>query len=118
MNAPMKPLAFAIASILFSASMQSAGAVRGKVIDNSDTFNVDSGASTEFNTSLTGLPGQSEVRMRDLKTMRESAATLPAAQATRTETLSDSDQGALFESGRDELLPVSKLQLDRIADSV
>lgn len=118
MNAPMKPLAFAIASILFSASMQSAGSVRGKVIDNSDTFNVDSGASTEFNTSLTGLPGQSEVRMRDLKTMRESAATLPAAQATRTETLSDSDQGALFESGRDELLPVSKLQLDRIADSV
>jgi outer membrane protein OmpA-like peptidoglycan-associated protein len=118
-------LAVAIAGILLSASLQAAatddasdGRVRGKVVDRSSSFDIGSGGNTEFSTSLDGLSGHSEVRMRDLKAMRDSAATLPVTQATRMETLSDSDQGALFESGRDELLSGSKVQLDRIAESV
>ena len=92
--------------------------VRGEIVDHSATFKVPPGVNTEFKTPLEGLAGPSNVSMLDLKAMRESAATLPMTQAVRSETLSDADLGALFESGRDELLPASKLQLDRIADSV
>jgi outer membrane protein OmpA-like peptidoglycan-associated protein len=83
-----------------------------------ETFTAPVGENTEFRTSLEGLEGPSNVWKRELQVMRDSAATLPTGQASQTETLSDADLGALFESGRDELLPASKVQLDKIADSV
>ena len=107
MSARMKPLAAAIASILYSAAPHAA-----------DTSVVGSGVNTELNTPLRTLPGASEVRTLDIEKMRASQATLPVAQATRMETLSDAEQRALFESGRDELLSATTRRLDQIADSL
>jgi outer membrane protein OmpA-like peptidoglycan-associated protein len=92
--------------------------LRGQIADDSATFTAGPGQNSEFKTPLDGLAGPSHVAQRDLQAMRDSAASLPTQQAARTETLSDADLGALFESGRDELLPAFHAQLDRIADSV
>jgi outer membrane protein OmpA-like peptidoglycan-associated protein len=92
--------------------------LRGQIADDSATFKAGPGENTEFKTPLEGLAGPSHVAQRDLQAMRDSEASLPTKEAVRTETLSDADLGALFESGRDELLLASKTQLDRIADSV
>lgn len=92
--------------------------LRGQIADDSATFTAAPGENSEFKTPLDGLAGPSHVSQRDLQAMRDSVASLPTQQAARTETLSDADLGALFESGRDELLPAFHAQLDRIADSV
>jgi flagellar motor protein MotB len=92
--------------------------LRGQIADDSATFTAAPGENSEFKTALDGLAGPSHVSQRDLQAMRDSATSLPSQQAVRNETLSDADLGALFESGRDELLPAFHAQLDRIADSV
>src|SRR3569833_1433384 len=92
--------------------------LRGQIADDSATFRAGPGENSEFETPLAGLAGPSHVSQRDLQAMRDSAASLPSQQAARTETLSDADLGALFESGRAEVLPAFRAQLDRIADSV
>jgi len=117
MNKHMYVLSLVTASFLQMA-FASAGELRGQVDDDSATFTAAPGENGEFETSLEGLAGPSHVTQRDLKAMRDSAASLPSQQAARTETLSDADLGALFESGRDELLPAFHAQLDRIAQSV
>ena len=76
--------------------------LRGQIADDSATLTAAPGENGEFKTSLDGLSGPSHVAQRDLKAMLDSAASLPSQQAARTETLSDADLGALFESGRDE----------------
>jgi flagellar motor protein MotB len=121
MNRRMNTVAAAVTSALIatgSNAQQTSPASSGKIVDNSVTHTAAPTGNVEFNTPLDGLRGNSSVWTRDLEAMRASAATLPAQQATRTETLSEADQGALFESGRDELLAISRAQLDRIAASV
>jgi outer membrane protein OmpA-like peptidoglycan-associated protein len=119
MNKKTTVLALAISHVLMVASgsvaADDSNLVRGRVIDDSVQAVVAPGHNTEFNTPLEELWGHSDVLTRDVKKMRASAATLPRSQVSKTETLSDADLGALFESGRDELLPGSRAQLDRIA---
>jgi len=118
MNKHMYVLSLLTASLLQMAIALASDGLRGQVADDSATFTAAPGENGEFKTSLDGLSGPSHVAQRDLKAMLDSAASLPSQQAARTETLSDADLGALFESGRDELLPAFHAQLDRIADSV
>ncbi|HEU4602570.1 MAG TPA: OmpA family protein, partial [Steroidobacteraceae bacterium] len=92
--------------------------VRGRVIDDGTQTVVAPGHNEEFNTSLEALWGHSDVLTRDAKKMRANADSLPKTQVSKSETLSDADLGALFESGRDELLPASRAQLDRIASEL
>ena len=92
--------------------------VRGAQVDDSKRFDAAPAHNTEFDTPLSGLPGRSNLWQEELRTMRDSAATLPTATATISATLSDADRGALFESGRDELLEASRTQLDAIAAKV
>ena len=109
-------LACSAAAIATTSAVAASDAVRGKTVDNSTVVSTAPGKNTEFNTSLDGLAGPSNVWMRELQIMRASATTLPTAQARRTVTLSDADQGgALFESGQDELLSNSRGRLDSIA---
>jgi outer membrane protein OmpA-like peptidoglycan-associated protein len=113
---PRRALAYIVAGGLIASTALAAGNdIRGKTVDNSSTLTTAAGNNTEFNTPLEGLSGPSNVWTRELETMRASAATLPKAQARRTVTLSDADQGALFESGKDDLLPNSRAKLDAIA---
>ena len=72
------------------------------------------GANTEFNTPLDG-PAR-PVRSADARSEGDAQVRRDAADSSRpprTETLSDADQGALFESGRDELLPASRKRTRR-----
>lgn len=94
-----------------------AEAARGQLIGH-DATTVSTSTNTEFKTPLDGLKGPSDVLTRTRETMRQSEATLPQTQATRTATLSDSERGALFESGRDELLAGTREQLGKIATGV
>src|SRR5882724_10876241 len=113
---PRRALAYIVAGGLIASTALAAGNdIRGETVDNSSTLTTAAGNNTEFNTPLEGLSGPSNVWTRELETMRASAATLPKAQARRTVTLSDADQGALFESGKDDLLPNSRGRLDAIA---
>lgn len=89
--------------------------VRGQMLDNSSNFTVAPNGNMEFNAPTTGVDGPSNVWRRELDVMRNSASTLPQTQATQIENLSDADLGALFESGRDELLPASKQMLEKIS---
>ena len=118
MNKHMYVLSLVTASLLQVAIASASDGLRGQIADDSATFTAAPGENGEFKTSLDGLSGPSHVAQRDLKAMLDSAASLPSQQAARTETLSDADLGALFESGRDELLPAFHAQLDRIAQSV
>lgn len=102
-----------LAGQMAPAAEQAVG--RGKMLDRSDATRTSSRGNEEFNTPLQGLEGPSGVRSRDFRVMRESAATLPAVPATVTQTLTESERGALFESGKDDLLPASLEQLARIA---
>nr|WP_298719686.1 OmpA family protein [uncultured Steroidobacter sp.] len=116
MNNHSKMLALTIANVLMLANATADEAlVRGKMVDRSPSLKAGPTSNMEFDTPLDGLTGPSDVRVRDLEAMRKSAATLPRAEATEEETLSDADEGALFESGRDELLPASRKRLDEIA---
>jgi outer membrane protein OmpA-like peptidoglycan-associated protein len=119
MSKQMTLLALAISNVLLasgsSAAADDANLVRGRIIDDSAQTVVAPGHNEEFNTSLEGLWGHSDVLTRDVRKMRASEATLPRTQVSKSETLSDADLGALFESGRDELLSGSRMQLDRIA---
>ena len=92
--------------------------IRGAQVDDSKRFDAPPGHNTEFDTPLGGLPGRSNLWQEELRVMRESAATLPTITATISATLSDADRGALFESGRDELLAASRTQLDAISARV
>src|SRR5689334_20637413 len=65
--------------------------LRGAMVDHGATFTASPGPNTEARTPLDGLEGPSHVSSLDLQAMRASAATLPATQASRTETLSDAD---------------------------
>src|SRR3984893_3633919 len=113
---PSLALACVVGAVLVASAAPAAGNdIRGRTVDNSSTLTTAAGSNTEFNTPLEGLPGPSNIRTRELGTMRASAATVPKAQARRTVTLSDADQGALFESGKDDLLPNSRGRLDAIA---
>jgi outer membrane protein OmpA-like peptidoglycan-associated protein len=111
-----RALGYAIAAALASSFALAAGNdIRGQMVDNSSTLSAAPGSNTEFNTPLQGLAGPSNVWTRELEAMKASAATLPTVQARRVVTLSDADQGALFESGDDALLPNSRARLDTIA---
>ncbi|MBM0106001.1 OmpA family protein [Steroidobacter sp. S1-65] len=120
MNGRSRLLAATIANVLIIASTYAASdeSIRGKMVDRSTSRTVAPTANMEFDTSLDGLTGHSDVRVRDLELMRKSVSTLPREQATEMQTLSDADQGALFESGRDELLPSSRERLTRIAENL
>jgi outer membrane protein OmpA-like peptidoglycan-associated protein len=102
-------------TLLASTALAAGNDIRGQTVDNSSTLTIPAGSNTEFNTPLEGLSGPSNIWTRELETMKASAATLPKAQARRTVTLSDADQGALFASGKDDLLPNSRERLDAIA---
>ncbi|HEV7442569.1 MAG TPA: OmpA family protein, partial [Steroidobacteraceae bacterium] len=102
-------------ALLASTALAADKDIRGQTVDNSSTLTTPAGNNTELNTPLEGLSGPSNIWTRELETMKASAATLPKAQARRTVTLSDADQGALFDSGKDDLLPNSQARLDAIA---
>src|SRR3984893_13204184 len=108
-------LPIALLTLVASTALAAGNDIRGQTIDNSSTMTIGGGNNTEFNTPLEGLSGPSNIWTRELETMRASAATLPKAQARRTVNLSDADQGALFESGKDDLLPNSRARLEAIA---
>ncbi|MFL6601575.1 MAG: OmpA family protein [Steroidobacteraceae bacterium] len=112
----LRALLCAATGTLATTSALAAGdSIRGQTVDNGRTFASIPGSNTEFNTPLNGLAGPSNVWTRELEVMRASAATLPSTEARKVVTLSDADQGALFESGKDELLPNSRARLDNIA---
>ena len=119
---PRAPHIVAIVSAMVVAlagvSPAHAADVRGKIIDDSSATTVSPTPNTEFVTPLGPDHPPSSVRIRDLEAMRRSAATLPSTEATQITTLSEADTGALFESGRSELLPATRTRLDTIADGV
>lgn len=110
-------LSAVVAGIIMAAATSAAeqGVGRGRMLDDSDAFGNTTRGNEEFNTPLTGLDGPSGVRTRDYQAMRASEATLPASAASVTETLTETAQGALFDSGKAELLEPSRQQLERIA---
>src|SRR4051812_4698098 len=99
-------------TMIVLSNSASAASNDGKIINDGDVVKVDAQHNNEFNTPLEGLNGPSAVWLHDQKVMRAAAANLPTTRATRQETLSDADRGALFESGRHELLEPSRTQLD------
>jgi len=124
--APKRPLTTLMAAIaLFPAAILTlapsaahADPIRGAIVDNSAATVASPRGNAEFDTALGGAHPPSSVRERDLEAMRHSVATLPKTEATQTTTLSEADTGALFESGRSELLEGTRARLNGIADSV
>lgn len=112
-----KPLHL-FAVLLWLSGPAVAADVRGAQVDDSKIFQAAPGHDTEFNTPLEGLPGNSNLWERDLKTMRESAATLPTTPPTREVALVESDRSTLFTSGWETLLDDARAQLDRIGAGV
>jgi outer membrane protein OmpA-like peptidoglycan-associated protein len=119
----MKPALTASFAALMGALTLSTGVVRaadirGAIVDDSSTVVAAPRGNAEFNTSLDGTHPPSSVRERDIEAMKRSVATLPKSEATQTTTLSEADTGALFESGRAELLSGTRTRLDGIADTL
>ncbi len=105
-------------TMLIGAGLAAASDVRGKTVDDSSSLGVLAAPNTEAPTPLTNERLPSSVLVRDLEAMRRSAATLPTTQATEVATLSESELGALFESGHSFLLPATRATLASIAESV
>ena len=111
-------LAAIAATLTLTANIAAGAGIRGAIVDNSSTDTARPGGNSEFDTALNGEHPPSSVRERDLEAMRRSVATLPKAEATQATTLSEADTGALFESGRSELLAGTRARLDTIANSL
>jgi outer membrane protein OmpA-like peptidoglycan-associated protein len=119
MTALMKACVIAVTGVIVSGgTIAFAQEIRGKSVDDSSAVAVAPRENMEFDTPLGASDSPSSVWIRDLEAMRRSAVTLPVSQATRTTTLSEGDVGALFESGRSELLAATRARLDAIADGV
>lgn len=90
--------------------------VRGKMIDHSRVDTGFIGRTTEMQSSQFDGLAPSSLTIVDRKTMLENTA--PIAPAQQTVSVRDHIAGNNFESGRAELLPSAKAELDRLLASL
>lgn len=98
------------------AAAAHAADAKGKRIDNASRVVVGMPPPAEAQPQGFAYALPSGLSREEAQAMRAAQAQLPQAPARQTETLSEADaSGALFESGRAELLPASRQRLDALA---